>query len=479
MSGGKLRRVAVAGGPAQTIADAPNGADGTWGPQGVILFDGRQNDPLWKVDAAGGVAKPLVTPDPSKGIMGAGWPAFLPGGRYFLYQTTTPNPEDATLMSRELEGTEGKPLMKTTSQVVYAPPGYLLFVRDRTLVAQAFDPAKREIRGEPIPLSEGLGLDNVGLASISASANGVLAYRSGQAALRRLVWMDRSGRETQALKDEREYGDTWLSPDGRRLVFGAEEPGGRGDLWIQDFDRGTTTRFTFGPERAFDPVWSPDGRRIVFSLQRKTRDLYIKDAAGTGEAELLLESAEDKFVTDWTRDGAYVIFTSRGTDTAADLWALPMKGDHKPFSLRKTKFGESNGTVSPDGQFLAFQSNESGRVEVYVQEFPEAKSKWQVSPDGGREPFWRADGRELYYRAPNAKLMAVPVEKAAAFASGTPQPLFQARFASATVRGMYRPTPDGQRFLIQTPLGRDSMQPATVILNWTSGIQQNGSSSTP
>jgi Tol biopolymer transport system component len=479
MSGGKLRRVAVAGGPAQTVADAPNGADGTWGPQGVILFDGRTNDPVWRVDATGGVAKPVVTPDPAKGVMGAGWPVFLPGGRHFLYQTTPANPEDATLMVRTLDGTEGRPLMKTTSQVVYAPPGYLLFVRDRTLVAQPFDARTQEIRGEPIPLGEGLGLDNVGLASISASATGVLAYRPGQGAQRRLLWMDRSGKETMALEERREYGDTWLSPDGRRLVFGADEAGGKGDLWIRDFDRGTTTRFTFGPERAFDPVWSPDGRRIAFSVQRASRDLYVKDAAGTGEAELLLESAEDKFVTDWTKDGAYVVFCSRSADTGWDLWALRMTGDRKPFPLRKTKFAELNGTVSPDGRFLAYQSNESGRVEVYVQEFPEAKSKWQVSPDGGREPFWRGDGQELYYRAPNAKLMAVHVEKAAVFTTRTPQPLFQARFATATARGVYRPASDGQRFLVLAPLGRESMQPATVILNWASAIQQGGSSSTP
>jgi Tol biopolymer transport system component len=471
MSGGKLRRIAVAGGPAQTIADAPNGADGAWSEQGVILFDGRTNDPIWRVEAAGGVPKPIVTPEPEKGIMGAGWPAFLPGGRHFLYQTTTANPEDAALVVRALDGTESKLLLKTASQVLFTPPGYLLFVRDRTLVAQPFDPRSHEVRGEPVPLSEGLGLDNVGLASISASTTGVLAYRPGQSAQRRLMWIDRNGKETAALGNEREYLDTWLSPDGRRLVFETEEAGGKGDLWIQDFDRGTTTRFTFEPEREFDPVWSPDGRRIVFSTQKKSWDLYVKDAAGTGEAVPLLESDEDEFVTDWSRDGAYVVFSSRGNDTGWDLWALPMTGERKPFPLRKTKFGELNATLSPDGRFLAYQSNESGRVEVYVQEFPEAKSKWQVSPDGGREPYWRADGRELFYRAPNAKLMSVPVEKAAVFTSGTPVPLFTGRFAPVNARGLYRPTPDGQRFLVLSPLGRDAMQPATVVMNWTSGLQ--------
>jgi Tol biopolymer transport system component len=470
MSGGKLRRVAVAGGPPQTIGDAPTGADGAWSEEDVILFDGRPNDPLRRVDAAGGVPKPLVMPDPEKGIMGAAWPAFLPGGHHFLYQTTAANPEDAALMVRALDGTEGKLLLKTTSQVLYAHPGYLLFVRDRALVAQSFDSQSQEIRGEPIPLTEGLGIDNVGLASISASATGVLAFRPGQVAPRRLVWMDRSGKETAALEEEREYVDTWLSPDGRRLVFGTEEAGGKADLWVRDFDRGTTTRFTFEPERDFGPVWSPDGRRIVFSRQRKAWDLYVKNAAGTGEPELLLENAEDKFVTDWTRDGAHLVFASRGPDTGWDLWGLPLAGERKPFPLRKTKFEERNASVSPDGRFLAYQSNESGRVEIYVQEFPEAQSKWQVSPDGGRDPFWRADGRELYYRAPNAKLMAVPIEKGAVFSAGTPQPLFQARFAPATTRALYRPTPDGQRFLIVAPLGREAMQPATVVLNWTSAL---------
>jgi dipeptidyl aminopeptidase/acylaminoacyl peptidase len=338
-------------------------------------------------------------------------------------------------------------------------------------VAQPFDVRSHELRGEPIPLGEGLGLDNVGLASISVSTGGVLAFRPGQAPRRRLLWMDRNGKETPALEEEREYVNTWLSPDGRRLAFDLEEAGGKQDIWIRDFDRRTTTRFTFEPEVEFDPVWSPDGRRIVYSIQKKRWELYVKDASGSGEAEVLLESDEDKFVTDWTRDGAYAVFASRSAETTWDLWALPMTGDEKkPFPLRKTKFAEQGGTVSPDGRFLAYHSNESGRTEVYVQEFPEAKSKWQVSPDGGREPFWRADGREIYYRAPDAKLMAVPIEKAATFVAGTPAPLFQARFAPVISRGLYRPTPDGQRFLVLAPLGRDAMQPATVVLNWTSAL---------
>jgi hypothetical protein len=472
MAGGKLRRISVAGGPAQTIADAPFGADGSWSPQGVILFDGRSSDPLWRVEASGGVPKPIVSPDPAKGILGAGWPVFLPDGRHYLHHQLTPNPDDETLMVRALDGTDSKPILKTTSQVVFAPPGYLLFVRDKTLVAQRFDTRKMELQGDPVPLSEGLGLDDVGLASISASASGVLAYRPGQSDRRRLVWMDRGGKETPALPDDREYLDTWLAPDGRRLVFEVAEAGSKGDLWIRDFDRGTTTRFTFEPERELAPIWSPDGRRIVYSVQRKAWDLFVKDAAGTGEPELLLESGEQKYACDWSRDAAYVVYASRNEETSWDLYALPMTGagERKPFILRKTKFAELNGSVSPDGRFLAYQSNESGRTEVYVQEFPQAHSKWQVSPDGGREPFWRADGKELFYRAPNANMMAVPIEKGATFAAGTPVVLFRGRFAPVAARGLYRPTPDGQRFLVLSPLGRDSIQPATVVMNWTAAL---------
>jgi eukaryotic-like serine/threonine-protein kinase len=186
---------------------------------------------------------------------------------------------------------------------------------------------------------------------------------------------------------------------------------------------------------------------------------------------LLLESAENKFVTDWSKDGTTLVFASNSPDTGWDLWALPLVGERKPFPLRRTKFMELNGTISPDGRYLAFHSNESGRTEVYVQEFPAARSKWQVSPEGGREPHWSADGRELFYRAPDAKIMAVPVEKGAAFATGIPQALFQTRFAPVNARELYRPSSDGQRFLVLAPPERDAIQPATIVLNWTSALQ--------
>ena len=462
---GKLRKIPIAGGPAQTICDAPRGADGTWSPSGVILFDGRGGDPIWRVEASGGVAKVEVGLDAAKGVASAAWPEFLPDGRHFLYMSG-PAQNDRTLMVRALDSQDAKPLFKTVSRVLFAPPGYLLYVREQTLVAQPFDVASLAITGEPIPIGEGLGVNAVGLASFSLSRTGMLVFRAGGAQGRRLAWIDRSGKETAALEEQRNYADMSLSPDGKRLVFDAS-----GDLWIRDFVRGVTSRFTFDAEAEFTPAWSPDGRRIVFTKQRKVWDLFSKDAAGTGEPVSLVESAENKIATDWSRDGAHLIYSSLNPDTNWDVWALPVAGDRKPMPLVRTKFVEVNGTLSADGKLLAYESNESGQNEVYVQEFPQARSKWQVSAKGGSEPYWRADGRELYYRAPDARLMAVPVQTGEPFNAGTPEALFQARFASVQSRGLYRPTPDGQRFLVLSPLGRDAIAPATVVLNWPTALR--------
>ncbi len=470
-AGGKLKKVDISGGPPQTICDAPNGADGSWSPEGAILFDGRGNDPIWRVPAAGGVAKVEIGVNEKAGVFGVGWPEFLPDGKRFLYMVIGENPQDQMLTAGTLDSKDVKPLFKTTSRVMYAEPGYLLFVRERTLVAQKFDVDSLSIEGEAIPLGEGLGVDDVGLASFSVSRNGLLVFRAGELQGRRLVWIDRSGKETPAIDAIGEYRDASLSPDGKRLVYDAIS-GDRSDLWIRDLTRGVSSRFTFDPAADVNPQWSPDGRRVAFTSRAKgPGDLSIKDASGTREAEPLLVSPDEKYISDWSRDGRFVLYTSRARDEFGyDILALPMDGDRKPIPLVKTKFNELFATFSPDGKYIAYHSNESGRPEIYVQEFPEARNKWQVSTDGGTSAFWRADGRELYYRN-GGRLMAVPVDAGATFTVGTPVPLFETRFAAITVRGLYRPTPDGQRFLVLAPLARDAEQPASVVLNWTAALK--------
>jgi Tol biopolymer transport system component len=199
--------------------------------------------------------------------------------------------------------------------------------------------------------------------------------------------------------------------------------------------------------------------------------LYIKDASGTREAEPLLVDADEKYVSDWSPDGRYLLFTSRGSSntTGWDISAVPVDGDRKPFSVVKTQFNELWATFSPDGKYIAYQSNESGRAEIYVHEFPEARNKWQVSTEGGTEPHWRGDGRELFYRS-GTRVIAVPVQTGATFTVGSPVPLFQTRFSTATVRSRYRPAPDGQRFIVLGPLARETEQPPAVVLNWTAAL---------
>jgi Tol biopolymer transport system component len=473
VAGGKLKKVDISGGPPQAICDAPNGSDGSWSQEGVILFDGRLTDSLMRVQAAGGVAQPMVfEKGKDQGVPGTGWPEFLPDGRHFLYTVVDPASPEMTLNVGHIDSGMVKTLFKTTTRVQYAAPGYLLFVQDRTLVAQKFDVRSLALEGEPVPLGEGLGSDDVGLASFSASSNRVLVFRGGELIGSRLVWVDRNGKESPAIDAPGDYRDTSLSPDRTRLAYDISDDGNaRGDLWIRDLTRGVSSRFTFDAAAELNPKWSPDGRRIVYTSKAKgAGDLFVKDASGTREGQPLLVNADEKYVSDWSPDGKYVLFTARGkAETGWDIWAVAAEGEAKPIPIVQTTFAEMWATFSPDGKYIAYQSNESGRAEIYVHEFPEARNKWQVSTEGGLEPYWRQDSRELFYRS-GSRVMAVPVETGATFIAGAPAPLFQTRFSPATVRGRYRPTPDGQRFLVLAQLAREAEQPAAVVLNWTSAL---------
>ena len=473
MESGKLKKIDVSGGPPQTICDAPTGSDGTWGIDGTILFDGRGEDPIWRVPAAGGVAQPIVSTNAEKKVTGIGWPEFLSDGRHYLYVRYGATSEDRTVNIGTLDSPDSTVLMKAQSRVAYAEPGYLLYVRERTLVAQPFDPRTLKLAGEAVPISEGLGVDTLGLATFSASRTGVLVFRAGEIGQNQLVWVDRAGKESPLLDRPAEYGDAWLSPDGTRLAYDVSDPGGRADIWIRDLVRGVNSRFTFDPVTENDPIWSHDGRRIVFTTQAHgPGDLHVKDVSGTREPEPLLVNAEEKYASDWSRDGRWLLYVSRGRETSWDVMALPLDGDRKPVAVARTKFGEMFGTFSPDGKYVAYSSNEAGRRQVYVQEFPEPQNKIQVSTDGGAEPFWRGDGRELYYSTADGHVMAVPVSTSVGFAAGVPQPLFQTRFSSVLTRAHYRPAPDGQRFLVLAALGRDTVQPISVTLNWAEGLKK-------
>jgi eukaryotic-like serine/threonine-protein kinase len=465
-SGGKLKKIAVSGGSPQVICDAPRGSDGSWGADGTILFDGGAQDPIWKIPSTGGVAQTMISTPKDAAV---GWPEFLPDGQHFLYSVFSGAGSDQSVMVGTIDSNDPKQLVTTGSRVQYAEPGFLIYVRDQTLVAHPFDPKGLAFTGEPIPIGEGLGVDAVGLASFTVSRNGILAFRTGEGTSHQFILVDRSGKEAPLIETTGQYRDAWFSPDGRRLVFDALSSEGS-DLWIRDLVRGVTSRFTFDAAPEVSPIWSPDGRRIVFTVRKEgATNLWIKDASGAREAELLLKTADEKYASDWTRDGSYLIYATRSAATGWDQWAVRLTGDKKAFPLAKTRFNELFGTVSPDGRFLAYFSDESGQMEIYVQEFPEPQNKWQVSASGGREPFWSADGRTLYFRDAANGVMAVSVDTTSTFSAGIPQRLFQTRFAPVVARAHFRPAPDG-RFLVLAPTGTQTVNPTSVVLNWTSAL---------
>jgi Tol biopolymer transport system component len=461
---GKLMKVDVSGGPPQKICDAPTGADGTWAPGGVILFDGTGTDPIYRVPASGGIPTVMVKPEPSRKETQIGWPEILPDGKHFLYMAISQKAGESTYRIASLDGKENRPFAPAQSAITYVEPGYLLFLRDRTLVAQPFDAKSLKTTGEPTPLAEKVGTDNVGLGRFSVSREGTLAYRTGEIT-DRLVWVDRNGKEMETVADQGLYHNPAFSPDGRRLAYDMVDPrSGKGDIWVRDLARNVSSRFSFSEGIAYCPLWSPDGTRIAYTVDN---DMVEKPADGQGpETPLGVKSPEQKIPMDWSRDGRYVAYIVRAKGTGWDIWILPTFGDKQAFPFVKTSFIEVVPAFSPDGRYIAYVSNESGRSEIYVQSFPGPGGKWQVSAEGGLDPQWSADGKELFFRSPDQKIMAAPVTTGATFEAGTPRALFPVHLDTAQSRNRFAPGRDGQRFLLVATPARDAMAPTTVVLNW-------------
>jgi Tol biopolymer transport system component/predicted Ser/Thr protein kinase len=469
--GGKLKKVPVSGGPAQTISDV-NGADGSWSTRGEIVFDASANDPLRRVSASGGVAKTEVAVDDLEDVISLGWPEFLPDGRKFLYIADTAGAA-GTITLHTIGEKEDIALTPADSRVQYAEPGYLIYVIDGMLVAHPFDADRGALTGEPIPLADNVGSSTVGLADFSVSRDGTLAFRSGETGGRRLVWRDRSGREIGALAEGSDFEDTWISPDGRRVVTAiGEKESGNVDLWVHDIERDVSSRFTFDPANDDFPLWSPDGSEIVFSSQRSgDQDLYQKDASGVGAAEVLLAVGEPLIAGDWSRDGNTLLYMRRGAETTWDIWALPMVGSREPFPLLQSEFIEVRPSFSPDGKWFAYQTNESGREEIYVRQFPGPGGQWQVSTNGGVEPMWGENGSEIFYLDGSRNLVSVPVAIGATFEAGIPQQLFNPEIFAVTLRNRYSVSADGQRFLVLSSMSGEAIRPTTVVLNWHAGLE--------
>jgi len=465
-AGGKLRKVDVTGGPPQTICDAPTAADGTWSEDGTILFDGQTNDPIRRVPEAGGVATDLVVGGKSQ----VGWPQFLPGGKKFLYvEFGTGSHQGVRIASAD--GSDAREVVNGLSRVEYAPPGYLLFVRDTTLVAQRFDAATGKLTGEPVPVADGLGTDAIGSADFSASRSGALAYRPGLAERTQYVWFDRKGTRLEPAAEGGQVYSFDLSSDGRWLVY-QQGTGDGADLWVRDIKRGVSSRFTFDAGNEGTPLVTRDNLRVIYNQSGGGRPNRIVERAldRTGPDRVLYESTDTLGAGTLTPDGQTLLLQRRTSDTPWSLWRLPIGHPEQATALVVSKFYNARPAVSPDGRWLAFESNESGRAEVYVVGMQSGAGRWQISTHGGAEPHWGPDGKELFYLSPEQRIMRVAVETGATFDAGTPAPLFPVVISQLNIRNRFAVAPDGQRFLVLTPVGEQASAPTTIVLNWQAAI---------
>lgn len=465
-SAGKLKRIDLAGGSPQILADVSPQFGGTWNSDGTILFS-TFSGLLFRVSASGGL--PTAVSKLVPGEVQHRYPRFLPDGRHYLFYSIGTSDLSGIYLG-SLDGGEPKRLAAADTAGLYFPPDMILFGRGKTVLAQRLDLKRGELVGDAQRVGD-LDTDSaLGLAGMSVSAGGQIALRGG-GELRRLKWYDRSG---HAAGDAGEP-DTGmpvypeLSLDGRQAAVSKTVQGNQ-DIWLRDLVRGGMTRLTFDTAIDSAPVWSPDGARIAFATNRKgPYHLYVKSASGVGGEDLMQETSSSQFPQDWSRDGRFLLYSEVDVKTGRDLWALAVTGsDHKPIAIANTPSDEQNGQFSPDGRWVAYQSNESGEFQIVVQPFPQAPGKWQVSTAGGSEPRWRADGKELYFLAPDGKIMAASINvQGSRFAAAAPVALFQA----SPVTGLgfnkqeYAVSRDG-RFLINQPVEASTTAPITLILNW-------------
>jgi eukaryotic-like serine/threonine-protein kinase len=475
-AGGKLKRIDLPGGSAVPLCDVPAiSAFGTWGSDGMILFATFVGDAIFSVSSAGGTPEAIVTPDLSR-EHALVWPSFLPDGKRFLYLSQRPNSTGQLMIGEK--GRPSRPIMSAVSNAQWVDPDYLVFAQEGVLVAQRFDQASERIVGAPVSIAEPVDrFLTSGRAMFTTSRSGTIAYHS-YANVARLVWVDRTGKEVGTVGAPGDYLNVRLSPDGGTVLFERTKPGiGTWDLWTLDLARGVETRLTSDPGSEAFPVWMPDGRAILFadeSHSNTTLNLARKRLDTGVEDQLLPIGKWQRRPSDVSPDGHTLLFTERTARGTVNVFTLPLSGPATPSALFGSRFSESDPRFSPGGRAMAFVSDESGRLEVYVAPFPSTGGKTLVSTGiaggdlmGGAR--WSHDGRELFYVSADRRLMAVPVRTTPMLEVGTPVPLFTYQGRAWTD---FAVSADGKRFLAVVPQAFAGEQPLTVILNWTAEVRR-------
>ncbi|HEY5619142.1 MAG TPA: protein kinase [Vicinamibacterales bacterium] len=478
---GKLKRVDVAGGTPRVLADAQAGRGGAWNAEGVILFTPGNaaslpnSSMLMRVLATGGTPVPATQLTEGHGTHR--WPQFLPDGRHFIFFSALGRTGTQGVYIASLDDADPIRVLETETPGVFVGPESLLFVRGDVLMTATFDPVRGTVTGEPVPLVQPIGRDDGVLTSAFGVSRDVLAYRASNTTQhRQLAWIDRAGTTvaTVGQPDPNNLASLALDPAGRRIAV-YRRVQGNFDIWIADSNRGDPVRLTFDAALDGNPLWSPDGQRVIFySSRRGPNGLYEKSGSGAGDDQLVADDIG--LPLSWSSDGQVLLYSRQSPNTGTDLWVLPMSGDRKGRPLVQAPMEQNGGQFSPDGRWLAYESNDAGRYEVYVQAFADAGGKRQVSVAGGTQPRWRHDGKELYYIAPDARLMAVAVMGAAdgkTLDIGAPVPLFRTRLATGggvvPRRPEYAVAPDG-RFLMNTIVESTAASPITVVINWAATL---------
>ena len=459
---GKLMKTDLGGGSPVALADAPDSRGGSWSPGGVIVFAPNRQGGLWRIPDAGGTPVEITRPDASRQEYGHRYPQFLPDGKRFLFVGVR-NGGDHTTWLGSLDGSPPREIRRGYTASIFADPGYLLFrERQNVVLAQKFDVEKGVLSGDPLQIARDCWGQNIGYANITADSRGTLVTQLPAKLRCRLEWRDHEGR---ILGDNGIYdmtGPFALSPDGKKVII----TGPRGyDLWLVDLDQRVPRRLTFTNEFIGNIVWSPDGTQVLYSVQIQSTNYQARlKNIGGGQEDTLVYRGPGLFnmPTTWSEDGRWSVIARSDSTGNQDLWVVPMKGGGSPRPYLQTPFTEDLAQISPDGRWVIYVSNESGRDEVYAGSFPEARAKYQISTSGGSLPFWSPKGDELYYIDPASNVVLVPVGTASGFDPGMPRRLFRLPGDASTIQL----SPDGNRFLMSVLDESTESASLEVILNW-------------
>ena len=480
---GKLKRLSIGGGPIQVLCDAGSPRGGTWSKDDVILFAPGARGGLYRVDAGGGDLAPVTVPDSSRGETGHRFPCFLPDGKHFLFLATPERNGMHDVFVGTIGSDKRKLVLRATRAPRYAAPGYLLFSQGDLLMAQRFDLGRIETRGDAVTITEAPTSSNAaGAPTASASNTGTVVYRRETIGSTELGWYDRHGNLISRIATTLEgsqgrariFGGPRVSPDGSQVALNALD-GSNPGIWVIDLRRGVSTRLTSDPGEEGSPRWSPDGTGLVYHSDRLGGTAFFVKSLRDGTDELLWGSPTPwKNVWDWSDDGRYVVFREIETTSGFDLWVLPLFGERKPFPYLTTRFEEQQAAVAPNGHWMAYASDESGRFEVYVQAFPKPGDKHRVSVDGGVAPIWSRDGTAILYIRPGSRLMSAAVRaQAGSIDVGAPRTLFTWPAEKADLLRGLDLAPDGRLLIAMETSGAASRIP-TLILNWPELMKRKG-----